>query len=314
MNEVASTISDVKEVKEEDRLRRSNAIREDTRTTFKSYWKYFILPKGKKKLQYASKSREAFEEFKRLKYWSECEQVLEFSVEINNILPILNELLILRQIFYKEYHLRLSPRIGLFYLRQARLLSSPSKQTSEEVYRQVQSSLSGREGSKLGEGGSLLQQTKDLVTSQLLVRYKRYREAEILDFSIITGIKNMIAENERFQGDIPTCKNEFELEDPEEYKCEDFQDNKREGKNLPNSVSITPMATPSNLAKEEFDPINKVEQQPLKIDAEKATPNIKLKSKMKQMKQGVKLPNKKVMNPAPLEQRSDVRVMKMNNL
>lgn len=185
--------------KSERVLRSASSMRKDTKITYSSFWKYLILPNSSSKLNYTGYSASTLDEFRRLKYWTECEKILEFSIDINNVLPLLNELYILRQIFLKDYHLRLAPRIGCIFLREAKLLRHIKRPSSEDVYLTVQAWINKKQQNGEQDIKSMLMETQIKVAKELLASYKAYREKEHNDFIIVSGIKNLMAESEYFK-------------------------------------------------------------------------------------------------------------------
>src|SRR3990167_2155296 len=220
---------DINKDTQKDTLSSSKTIAVDPRSNMGSFWKYICFG-GRQRKKGSSTSLKNLEDFRYFEYWNDCERLLEYTTEVTSMLPLMNELEILRSVFFTNYHERLAPRVGISIISdKSQEAAFYQKVSSEEVAKILRTQVkhheveinSSKMGSDSGEfpddvvnpegsnqlssratpqideiGNSttspILKELKHQLTTQVLKRYEDYREREKANFQIFSGIKEFL--------------------------------------------------------------------------------------------------------------------------
>lgn len=165
----------------------NNEEKKKLTANYSSFWKFLLLKQDAEMIRPKDGSLESVEEYRRVKYWQECEKVLDRSIDIFHILPMLNELAIMRRVFLKDYHSRLAPRVGGLLLQEdiedGALIES-DKKVEEWIKKQQAYEDCGH--------STTLSSFRLNLAKQIMKDYKAYIDRENAEFTMLAGIKNLM--------------------------------------------------------------------------------------------------------------------------
>lgn len=160
------------------------------KSTYTNFWRYLLPGVKSSKPKPRDNSLESIDEFRRVKYWMECEKSLDRAIDVYKILPMLNELTILRKVVFKDYHSRLSPRVGGIILRE-----QPSNDLETDFEARAEEWIAHQEMESKSENFSPLAEFRLSLAKKVLKDYRKYHEREEAEFSMFSGIKGLMEAN-----------------------------------------------------------------------------------------------------------------------
>ena len=162
----------------------------DAKSTFNGFWRYLLFSSNKRP---TGNGVNSLEDFRKYEYWNSCEKMLLYTTEVNNMLLIMNELSILQAVFLTDYHRKVSPRIGAYFLhRERREHAIKDSINSQDAYEYIKEYIIEYKNQQKSEELSVLGEIRLVISEALISDYEKYREREKTNFQFMSGIHELM--------------------------------------------------------------------------------------------------------------------------